>query len=121
MKKIILIFLTLLMIFTVGCNKSPDKRDESSYVRVTYCQGGRGTPYELSEDDANYVSLILNSDRWKPQISKDIYDYIFEWSGLEIRYVSGLGLFNDPTNDRHLYVTEEQRIHINSMINSLSK
>ena len=93
MKKIILIFLALLMIFTVGCNKLPDERDESSYVRVTYCWLGMdGAPYELlSEDDANYVSFVLNSDRWGPYITKTAYDYIFEWSGLEIRYVSGLG------------------------------
>lgn len=73
----------------------------------------------LADEETERILAILNCDDWLSGITKTSYDYVFALSDRKLRYVSEYGLFNDPKSSRHLFVTEEQRTYINSLLASL--
>ena len=74
------------------------------------------TEFELSADEIETLVSIWNNANWEPDITKTGYDYVFEFSETELRYSSDVGIFNDPDNNRHLELTEEERMQINSFL-----
>jgi hypothetical protein len=74
------------------------------------------TEFQLSADEIETLVSIWNNANWEPDITKTGYDYVFEFSETELRYSSEVGIFNDPDNNRHLELTEEERIWINSFL-----
>lgn len=74
------------------------------------------TEFELSADEIATVVSIWDNGNWKPYITKTGYDYVFVFSETELRYSSDVGIFNDPDNNRHLELTEEERMQINSVL-----
>lgn len=117
-KKSFLIILIFLMIFAVGCSKKI--KYEASYIQVKYYQNRLEytCEFNLSEDDTNYILTILNGDGWEISFTRSACDYYFILPDIELRYISDRGLFDDMSNDRHLIVTEEQRLCINSILDS---
>lgn len=121
------VILVSTVLTMVGCY-APDERlsaesavtTETQYdptnVKVRHVSVESETEFELSTEEIETIVAIWNNGAWEPQITKTAYDYLFEFSGTGLRYVSEIGLFNDPDNHRHLYVTEEQRILINSFL-----
>lgn len=91
-------------------------RYDATNIKVRHVDIQPETESELSAEEVETIVSIWNDGDWEPQITKTAYDYLFEFSGNRIRYVSELGLFNDPENSRHLYVTEEERALINSFL-----
>ena len=74
------------------------------------------TEFELSADEIATVVSIWDNGNWEPDITKTGYDYVFVFSDTKLRYSSEVGIFNDPDNNRHLELTEEERMQINSFL-----
>jgi hypothetical protein len=62
---------------------------------------------------------VWNNGEWEQDITKTGYDYELEFDGTLIRYTAQSGLFNDKTNQRHLFVSVEQRAYINAFISEI--
>ena len=85
-------------------------------IKVRYVEVEPDTEFELSAEGVKTIVSIWNDAEWESQITKTAYDYVFEFSETELRYSSEYGIFNDPENNRHLELTEEERILINSFL-----
>lgn len=70
----------------------------------------------LTEDESEYIFNIYNTCNWEIDITKTAYDYVIVLPDRELRYVSDVGLINDPIGNRHLYLTDGERTYINSLI-----
>lgn len=134
MKKTFYAILAILLLTIVGCNDlsaQPSIESTSSVVSTTAISDiwydltsikvhrvntQLEVEFDLNSKEIEMIVSIWNDGNWEPQITKTAYDYLFKFPDDSIRYVSELGLFNDPENNRHLYVTEEQRVLINSFL-----
>ena len=89
---------------------------EPTNITVRSRHKNPNTEFELSADEIATVVTIWNDGNWEPDVTKTGYDYVFTFTDTEIRYSSEYGIFNDPDNNRHLELTEEQRIWVNSFL-----
>ncbi|MBQ7355034.1 MAG: hypothetical protein IJW62_05905 [Clostridia bacterium] len=103
-------------ISTTTANTTGSTPPELFTITVQSKNTNPNTEFELSADKIATVVSIWDNGNWKPYITKTGYDYVFVFSDTEIRYSSEVGIFNDPDNNRHLELTEEQRIWVNSFL-----
>lgn len=117
MKRRVLAFLLLsaMLLSCFGCAKY-----ENSTIKV-HLPYQAETAVGLSNKNVSYMKTLWIEAFWEPSITKTVYDYVFLYDNTTIRYSSEFGLFNDVENDRHCYITEEQRDHINSLLKSAFK
>lgn len=112
LKKGLCYCLILFMAFTCcGC---------SNYYKtdsITLAENFTENTAVLPDGIARYMVSLWGDLNWESGYMLSSYDFTFELeSGVSLRYVSDKGLFQDYENDRHAYVSEEQRIYINTMI-----
>lgn len=77
------------------------------------------TDLEIIFDNDTIVDVleIWNNAVWETDITKTYCDYCFIINdSIFIHYSSEAGLFNDPNRQRHLVVTDEQRLYFNAII-----
>ncbi|MBQ9848468.1 MAG: hypothetical protein IJO64_05375 [Clostridia bacterium] len=117
-KKILSFLLAILTACLCGCSF---ERYETSGIRLrkSFSQEDRkDITVELSQDDIDYFMALWNGADWEEDVSNTIRDYYFDLDGVSIGYSSESGLFNDGKYNRHLFVSEEERNYINSLIKS---
>lgn len=104
-------FLITCIVFTCcGC------RNYYKVDSITLVESAT-TTVELPDEIVQDMVSIWGDLNWKRGYTKTAYDYTFQLdSGVLLRYVSDLGLFQDYDNNRRAYVSEEQRLSINAMI-----
>ena len=77
--------------------------------------------FVLSEAQQSNLFSIINSTNWK-LFTKELTPSMtlsFWQSGMgdcELKYSAELGLFNDEVNNRHAYISEIERLYINSLL-----
>ena len=101
---------------TITTNTDATVLFHANSIKVKHMTVESIAEFELNNDQIETLLSVLNKDNWEPDITKTAYDYLFEFTDHSIRYVSELGLFNDPVNNRHLYLTEEEKCLINSLL-----
>ena len=62
------------------------------------------------------VLSILNDSGWEKYQTKTLADYCFVIDDTFLYYTVSQGLFNDRDQDMHLWLSEEQRAFINSLL-----
>ncbi len=114
MKKIIVIIITLVYIFSVtGCGK----KYEGPLSCMSYI-GNEGTVVliDMTEDVHKEILEVLNSGHWYNDVSKCEPDYSFETKNETIYYHADCGTFNDATNKRYMTLPEAEKAKINQLL-----
>ena len=62
------------------------------------------------------VLSILNDSGWEKYQTKTLAEYCFVIDDTVLYYTISQGLFNDRDQDMHLWLSEEQRLFINSLL-----
>lgn len=122
MKKILSViysFVISLCVLTtsIGCSEKPY---EIPHDRFCYSADGQQT-IDLALEDKEYIINLLNESEWTDDISNCGADFVFYTQKQEVRYHSECGTFNDITSEKGLQVTENQRLHINSLLEGTFK
>jgi len=114
MKKIIVIIITLVYIFSVtGCGK----KYEGHLSCISYI-GNEGTVVliDMTEDVHKEILAVLNNGHWYNDVSKCESDYSFETKNETIYYHADCGTFNDVTNKRYMTLPEAEKAKINQLL-----
>ena len=101
---------------SIASTASPVVQYKTSYIQIRskYVESNM---VELSGEDIKNMESIWNRAPWEPDITKTMYDYIFELSDNRLLYYSSeYGLFNDKKNLYHLRITEEERLYVNALL-----
>lgn len=123
MKKLT-IYIMLLLVLLPQCAGCSNTTKAELYV-ISHMQ--LYTPYQpdntvdLSDELVNYFETLWNDAEWEPDTTKTACDYVFVYDNTTIRYVADSGLFNDVDNNRHCYISESQRDHVNSLLSDILK
>lgn len=95
---------------------------EPSEIRVTFVSevenpfGVSNISAEISEDFKAYILSLWNNAQWEEGYLKSTYDCVFEFDGTDVKYVWRSGMFNDMDNNRHFYLSEEDRKRVDSLL-----
>ena len=110
-----LILSFILTIILCGCVKY-----EASTIKVEVQypnESPKSEDFYLTEEETEKVLEILNNSEWEKGRTKTEYQYLFELTDdLYLYYVYESGLINDPINERHTYLADEDQIYINSLL-----
>lgn len=101
----------------IGCTTMSSDFQYKATDIALYSPVEHNAVVQLTDEDIEYLLSLWNDAQWEPDITKTMYDYVFEF-GTTIRYSSDYGLFNDVGNQRHFVVSENQRNQINALIHS---
>lgn len=113
MKKIIALGLLLVFVFlAVGCK---EEKQESPEPAICYSIDGTKA-YDLSAEEKEYITDLLNNANWVNDLSNCAHDIEFQIQNKQLRYASFCGVFDDWTNGKTTTVSEEQRDTINKML-----
>ena len=74
---------------------------------------------QISEEQANAVKEIWENCEWADDVTETMYDYVFIDGDREVRYSYDVGIFNDVTNMKSCFLTNELRAEINDIIDHL--
>ena len=120
MKKFIALVLALVCVLGLaGCSDNKqtkeDKTENTHTLEVTensVGEIGRGAlklSVEISEDDANFLSQIVNSGTWKEEPTDGESDCVINLKGNLIHYNSDSGILNKYNlADMSIYSSKEQ-------------
>ena len=109
---ITILLLSAILLQCFGCAKN-----ENSPVKV-YLRDQPETAVGLSNKAVDYMVTLWNEAHWKKGSIKLTGDYIFLYNNRIIHFISEQCLLNDFENNRHCYISEDQRDHINSLLNT---
>ena len=129
MKKLIAFVLALVCALgLVGCNNNSQQAQENKTAN-TYTlevtensvgEIGRETynfPVEISEDDANALSQIINGGTWKEEITDCESDCVINLKGHWRQYDSERGILNQyDLKDMSVYSSKEQEVNGKSLV-----
>ena len=129
MKKLIALVLALVCVLgLVGCNndnqqKQEDKEANTHTLKVTensVGEIGRETfnlSVEISEDDANALSEIINGGTWKEEITDCESDCVINLKGHWSQYNSESGILNRyNVKDMSVYSSKVQEVSGKSLV-----
>ena len=129
MKKFITLFLALICVLgLVGCNndsqqEQKDKAANTHTLEVTensVGEIGRETynfPVEISEEDANTLSEIINGSTWKEELTECENDCVINLKGYLTYYNSENGILNQyDLKDMSVYSSKEQEFNGKSLV-----
>lgn len=112
LKKSLCYLLITFIVFTC-CGCSNYYKTDSITLAENFTENTAVLPYKT----VRYMVSLWGNLNWESGYTLTSYDFTFELeSGEQLRYVSDKGLFQDYENDCRAYVSEEQRIYINTMI-----
>ena len=113
MKKILFVVIVFCLCLC-GCN---NETADNSVASVTVRKAYSDFEITLDEDDAKELLSIINDSEWDNGCYKFRGEYRFIIDGKEstIEYYSEMGLFLDHTQDKQLFLTEQQKEYINSI------
>ena len=123
MKRILLLVLFLSLFVFSGCNTdsssiehtSQDADNTVTAIKLVY-KPRPETEVVLSNEQAEYMLSIWNSNGWEDDITKTACEYHFKFNEKVIRYSPEAGVFNDWENYRHMVVPKEVRDRINAFV-----
>lgn len=116
MKKYLAFFLALLALIPLsGCIKPTY---ELAWDGFCYTAEEHEQPVELDPKDKNYIIDILNDAAWINGLAKCPPDFVFVTQKQRVNYNCECGVFNDITRGKSTTVSDEQRIAINTILNS---
>jgi hypothetical protein len=110
-KKLVVLFLTIIFLFSLSSCKVYKLPWDQFCATVE-----NPREVELDYEDRKYIIDIFNSGRWRLDNSKFASDFMFYPQAQEVGYHSECGIFNDYTRKRYLKVSEEQRQKINDIL-----
>ena len=128
MKKLIALLLALVCVLgLVGCNNSQQAQENKTAnthtLEVTensVGEIGRETynfPVEISEDDANALSQIINGGTWKEEITDCESDCVINLKGHLLYYNSDNGTINKYNlKDMSIYSSKVQDVSGKSLV-----
>ena len=134
MKYLSLVLSVLLIFCFVGCNADTTVSDSSSPSDTTentteeiiqsHLLKVRGMRFglerlQISEEQSNSVKEIWESCEWIDDVTETVYDYVFIDGEREVRYSYDAGIFNDVTNMRSVFLTNELHTEMNNIIDHL--
>ena len=70
----------------------------------------------VSEEQADAIIAIWESGEWRDDVTDSIYQFVFFYEGAKINYCYDIGIFNDVTNIRHLFLSEEKKAEVNAIV-----
>lgn len=109
---ITILLLSAMLLQCFGCTKN-----ENSPVKV-YLRDQPETEVGLSNKAADYMVTLWNEVHWEKGCIKLTGDYIFLYDAKTIHFISDQCLLNDFENNRHCYISEDQRDYINSLLST---
>ena len=134
MKYLSLVLSVLLIFCFVGCNadttvsdsSSPSDTTENTTEEITQshllkvCGMRFGLErLQISEEQSNSVKKIWECCEWIDDVTETVYDYVFIDGEREVRYSYDAGIFNDVTNMRSVFLTNELHTEMNNIIDHL--
>ena len=121
-KKVICFVLTLvLMLQCTGCTNTTEAGLYDISQLQVYTPYQPNNTVDLSDELVNYFETLWNDAEWEPDTTKTACDYVFVYDNATVRYVADTGLFNDVENNRHCYISESQRDHVNALLSDILK
>lgn len=129
MKYLSLVLSVLLIFCFVGCNadttvsdsSSPSDTTENTTEEMLKVRGMRFglERLQISEEQSNSVKKIWENCEWIDDVTETVYDYVFIDGEREVRYSYDAGIFNDVTNMRSVFLTNELHTEMNNIIDHL--
>ena len=129
MKKYIALVLALVCVLgLVGCNNNSQQAQENKTANThtlevtenSVGETGREIyilPVEISEDDANALSQIMNGGTWKEEIIDCERDCVINLKGHLTYYNSEDGILNQyDLKDMSVYSSKEQKVNGKSLV-----
>ena len=117
-----LVLMFVLCVFISGCSQEQLTVDayytnEIITDSLSIKNIETGSYAVLDDGDRLYIQSIWDGSNWRNDITKTLSPYSFTLdSDLDIFYSAEAGVFNDRNRGMSLFVSEEQRIAINSII-----
>lgn len=129
MKKLIALFLTLVCVLgLVGCNDDNQQAQEENAANTNTLEAtensvgeiSRGVlklPVEISEEDANTLSEIINNGTWEEETNNYESDCVINLKGNLMQYNSDSGILNKYNlADMSIYSSVEQDVNGKSLV-----
>lgn len=85
-----------------------------------HLNGKENTEIKLPDEAVDYFTTLWEETDWEPGRKKFSHTYIFVCSYTTVGYLTDFGYFYDFTNDRHCYISEEQRQYVNDYLSTLT-
>lgn len=70
----------------------------------------------LGKADAAVISELIKDAAWQDGTTDCLSSHVFTVEGESLQYHAECGTFNDPANNRHFKLSEEQRDMVNTML-----
>ena len=96
----------------------PNEVESVTVVKVNYHKNELDK-LKITEEQANAVKKIWNSNEWVGALTNTLHDYIFMYGECEVRYSYEYGVFDDITNKKSLILTDELRAEMNDIVDHL--
>ena len=74
------------------------------------------SPVTISREDALIFRAFLESGEWDDGISRCANNYELIFDGNTVRYHSDCGTFNDSAYNRHITLSEEDKVEVNTIL-----
>ena len=74
------------------------------------------SPVTISREDALIFRAFLESGEWDDGISRCANNYELIFDGNTVRYHSDCGTFNDSAYNRHITLSEEDKVEVNAIL-----
>ncbi|MBQ8165075.1 MAG: hypothetical protein IJZ94_04590 [Clostridia bacterium] len=110
---LMLLILSVLMLFS-GCSV----KYEAGSIKVSHTRYPTDVIY-LSGEDSDVVLSMFNTADWVPKLTQTACSCVFSLTDSSVDYSPESGLFSDKVNERTLFLSEEQKEYINSLIDDL--
>ncbi len=117
MKRTIICFL-LISLLLCACHTAHQPKSDVLVEGAPHVTGNTQR-FALNIEDAAFLQNVLNSEEWKPFITKSVWEYVIYLPDRTLYYTVSDGLFNDKENDVHIIVSEEVKAEINQMLASV--
>ena len=76
----------------------------------------KSSPVVISREDALIFRAFLESGEWDDGISRCANNYELIFDGNTVRYHSDCGTFNDSAYNRHITLSEEDKVEVNAIL-----
>ena len=112
MRKIILIFIVVLLLSTLSsCFLLKKHRGPVECIKIE-----SGESVKLTEEEQKIILDVIDEGRWTYDVVKCLCDYKFTFENGEMSYHSECGHFVDYKNQRTLSITAEHKERINAIL-----
>lgn len=112
-KRIITILLAFTLVFAIGSCSKPkgdsQKNKEIDFTKIDKIEVSYSSRhFDLTDEQMAYVISLWEKGQWEPGEYKTHRPYQFEAGDLVLTYHLEGGQFYDETNDRTLFISDEQ-------------